>query len=182
MRAVLRIIDAATLVMSWVAAIAVIVMMVQVTADVVMKNLFNAPVPATLTLVSNYYMPLITFLPLAFVERIDKHVSVEVLTAAFPGGVQKHLYGWIFLVCMIVTGFIAYAVWDEALSKYAAGTFEIERGQKIITWPVRFSAPLGYGFLSLLFALKFIAYLFGANAQDGGQRLRAFSEEIGEAQ
>lgn len=182
MRAVLRIIDAATLVMSWIAALAVVVMMVQVTADVVMKNLFNAPVPATLTLVANYYMPIITFLPLAFVERIEKHVSVEVLTATFPGRTQKHLYGWIFLVCMIVCGFLTYAVWIEAVSKYNAGTFEIERGQKIITWPVRFSAPLGYGFLTVLFALKFVAYLFGAHTRDGGQSLRVFSEEIGETQ
>lgn len=178
MRATLKVVDTVTLLMCWVAAVAVVLMMIQVTLDVILSNFFDFAVTGTLTLVANYYMPLITFLPLAFVERIDKHISVEVLTGTFSARSQKHLYGWIYLVCTVVCGLITYGVWIEAVAKYHIGSFEMERSIKIIVWPVRFSAPLGYGFLTLLFTLKFIGYLTG-NALDGAaQRLSAFSEDL----
>jgi TRAP-type C4-dicarboxylate transport system permease small subunit len=163
MRYLLTVVDKATLLLGLLAGAAVVLMMVHVTANVVMVLLFQAPIPGTLALVANYYMPLITFLPLAFVERIENHVSVEVLTQFFPMGAQKHLFGWVFALCCAVCALLAYATWIEALDKYASGTFRIEGGMKVLTWPVRFAAPLSYGLLALLFALKFVLYLAGSD-------------------
>lgn len=161
MHLIVKFIDRMALFLGFLAGIAVVLMMLQITSDVVLRSLFNAPIPATLTLVSSYYMPLITFLPLAFVERLDQHISADVITQFIPVGGQKHLFGWIFLLCFAVCAFLTYATWVEAVDKYEIGAFALERGRRIITWPVRFAAPISYGFLAFIFLVKFIAYLIG---------------------
>ena len=158
MKLVLNLIDRVILVLGFMAACAVVLMMVHVTLDVVLDAFFNRPLPATLIIVSNYYMPLVTFLPLAFVERLENHVAADVLTQFLPRRGKKHIYGWIFLLCFVVCAMLTYATWLEAVDKFHIGAFNIERGMKVPTWPVRFAAPLGYGLLALLFAFKFIAY------------------------
>lgn len=163
MKLTLTIIDKITLYLGYVAAVAVVLMMVHVTLDVVMENLFNRPLPATLIIVSNYYMPLVTFLPLAFVERLDNHVRVDVVTQFLPLGTQKHLFGWIFLLCFAICALLTYATWLEAVNKYQVGSFSLERGVGVPTWPARFAAPVAYGLLAVLFLFKFIAYIIGSD-------------------
>lgn len=164
MQLILKIIDKLTLALGFLAGVAVVVMMAQVTLDVVLELLFNAPLPATLTLVSAYYMPLVTFLPLAWVERLDNHIAADVLTQYLPRRGQKHLYGWIFLLCFAVSALLTHATWIEAVDKYEIGSFNIEKGMKIPTWPVRFAAPVSYGLAAALFLFKFIAYVAGRSA------------------
>ncbi len=159
----LRIIDTITVYIGYIAAAAVVLMMVHVTLDVVLDVLFNRPIPATLVIVSNYYMPLVAFLPLAFVERLDNHVKVDVATQFLPLVAQRHLYGWTFLVCLGICVLLTYATWLEAVSKFRVGSFSLERGVAVPTWPVRFAAPLAYGLLSVLYLFKFIAYILGSD-------------------
>lgn len=160
-RLMVKLIDNMALFLAFVAGIAVLLMMLQITSDVVLRSVFNWPIPATLTLVSNYYMPLITFLPLAMVERLEQHISADVLTNFLPAWGQKHLFGWIFLLCFVVCALLTCATWVEAVDKFEIGAFAIERGTRIITWPVRFAAPISYGFLAFIFLVKFIVYLVG---------------------
>ena len=159
MRPVLKVVDAITMVLSVLAACAVVIMMVQVTLDVVLELLFNKPLPATLTLVAKYYMPMVTFLPLVYVERLNQHVAADVVTQFLPLGGQKHLAGWIFLLGAAVCGMLTYATWFEAVDKFQTGSFAMERNMKIPIWPVRFAAPASYGLLTVLLVLKFIAYI-----------------------
>lgn len=163
MKSTLRIIDKITLIMGYVAAAAVVMMMFHVTLDVVLETLFDRPLPATLVIVSNYYMPLVTFMPLAFVERLDNHVKVDVATQYLPHVAQKHLFGWTFVICFAICALLTYATWLEAVSKFQSGSFSIERGVAVPTWPVRFAAPIAYGLLSALFLFKFIAYVIGSD-------------------
>lgn len=163
MKFILNIVDRITLIMGYAAAIAVILMMLHVTLDVVLDAVFNKPLPATLIIVSNYYMPLVTFLPLAFVERLDNHVKVDVATQFLPFTSQKHLFGWTFVLCFAICGLLAYATWLEAVSKFQIGSFSLERGVAVPTWPVRFAAPISYGLLTILFFFKFVAYTAGSD-------------------
>ncbi|MCL7466144.1 TRAP transporter small permease [Phaeovulum sp. NW3] len=165
----LKIFDGITSVLSILAAMAVVVMMVQVTLDVVMELVFNKPLPATLTLVAKYYMPMVTFLPLVYVERLNQHVAADVVTQFLPRSGQKHLAGWIFLFSAVVCAFLSYATWVEAVDKFHIGSFSMERGMKVPTWPTRFVAPASYGLLSLLFVLKFIAYILRSPVFDDDQ-------------
>ena len=46
-------------------------MMLHITADVVGKFVFNRPLPGTIPIVSQYYMVIAAFLPLAMVEKLS---------------------------------------------------------------------------------------------------------------
>jgi TRAP-type C4-dicarboxylate transport system permease small subunit len=74
-----------------VGAIGVLLMMLHVGADIASRNIFGRPIPATNEIVSRYYMVLIAFLPLAWVEqRRRSMVSVEVLDSVLgPTGAAR---------------------------------------------------------------------------------------------
>ena len=57
-----------------------------------MRSFFNYPLPGTITIVSYYYMAIAAFMPLAFAEQKQAHISVEVITERMPKWLQKHLY------------------------------------------------------------------------------------------
>lgn len=155
-----RVIDAVT----WIGVLAIILMMVHITADVIGKFLFNAPVPATISLVSNYYMVVVAFIPLALVEKRNAHISVEVLTEFMPLRTQYHLFSWTYLVSAAVFGILAYRTGQEAMKTYEAGTFMVEQGVKIITWPSYFLLPLGTGLMTAAVIYRWVIYISGAKS------------------
>lgn len=151
-----RISDAAGL----IAGIGVVMLMIHVNAEVV-SRLLNYPLVGTIIFVCNYYMAFLVCLPLAFVERINGHITVEILTQTFPDSVQRHLYSLTYLLSAAVAFIVAWASWIEAVSKYKLGTFVMENDVPIPIWHGYFGVPLGYGLLSLVLLVKFLLYVSG---------------------
>ena len=156
-----RIIDVVTNATAIIAGLCIVLMMAHITLDVVMRALLNQPLTGTFTFVANYYMVFLVCLPLAFVERFDGHISVEVVTNRFPARLRHHLYGWTFLATALVFAVTAYATWLEASSKFAIRTFMIENNMAIPIWFGYFALPVGYALLAIFLVLKFIGYLLG---------------------
>ena len=152
---------------AWLSGIAVAVMMVHVCADVFAKFVLLAPVPGTITIVTEYYMPLLTFLPLAFVQQRRGHISVEVLTTRFSKRVQHHLYFWTLLFAVVVFALLAYVTFGEAVKKMELGKFQMEQDVKVLTWPGQYFPAIGYGLIALFMLLQFIGYLMGKASMDG---------------
>jgi TRAP-type C4-dicarboxylate transport system permease small subunit len=140
---------------------AVIAMMLHVCADVIGKYLFNAPVPGTITIVTDYYMPIVTFLPLAYVHRLGSHISVEVVTNLFSTRVQYHIHYFGMAISLMVFALLTFTTFEEALKKYTINTFMMEQGIKIATWPGQFFLPVGYGLIALLILHELITYVLG---------------------
>lgn len=159
-RLLARIIDLTTV----VGLAAVALMMLHITVDVIGKFIFNAPVPATIALVSNYYMVVVAFLALALAERRNGHITVEVLTEFFPRPVQKHLFSWTYLLSAAVFGVFAYRSWLEARTAHESGTFIMEQSTKLITWPSYYLLPIGAGLMTLVLVYRFLVYLTGAKS------------------
>ena len=153
--------DAVTDLTAILAGICIVAMMAHIAVDVVIRAVMNRPLTGTITFVANYYMVFLVCLPLAFVERLDAHISVEVLTERMPPRLRRHLYGWTYPVTALVFGVTAYATWLEAVSKFAIRTFIIEKDMAISTWFGYFALPVGYALLSLYLLLKFLLYLTG---------------------
>lgn len=156
-----RTIDYATNITAIIAGLCIVMMMGHITLDVVLRAVFNEPMTGTFTFVANYYMVFLVCLPLAFVERFEGHISVEVLTNRFPDRFKHHLYGWTYPVTATVFSVTAYATWIEASSKFAIRTFMIEKDMAIPIWFGYFALPVGYALLSVFLVLKFVGYLAG---------------------
>ena len=142
-----------------VGAAAIFLMMLHITADVIGKFIFNRPLPGTTPIVSQYYMVVAAFLPLAIVERLTGHISVEVLFTAFPRRLRA-----VLTLCATALGSVVFAAmtwtsWNEALKKYAMGSFSYEQGVKILIWPTHFIVPAGTALITLVLLWRLAAFL-----------------------
>lgn len=158
---IIRLLAQADKLVVWFAGLAIAAMMIQVCIDVIGKFVFNAAVPATIATVSNYYMPLITFLPLAYLQRQDKQISVELFTQFMPNIVQRLLYVLALVLSLFVAVLLIYTTWSEAVTKHAQRIFTLEHEIAVPIWPSYYFLPLGYG----LFGLMVVAQLVAAVSQ-----------------
>lgn len=141
--------------------LAIALMMLHVTGDVIMRYVFNSPLPGTLTVVTYYYMILATFLPLAFAERRQAHISVEIATDMMSRRVRHHLKGWIYLPTALIMGLFAWRSLDAGLSAYDLGATQVQGATRIAVWPAYFALPVGAGLMAAMLVLRFLNYLFG---------------------
>lgn len=162
MRAIHRTLNILTLITAVIAGVCVVVMMLHVTVDVLARLVGGRSLTGTIAFVVNYYMVIVVCLPLAFVERFDKHIAVDVLTDRLPGALRRHLRGWMNLLAAAVYGVLTYATWLEAESKYQRGSYAIENDLVLPIWYGYFTLPIGAAFLTMYLVLKFLAYLSGS--------------------
>jgi TRAP-type C4-dicarboxylate transport system permease small subunit len=164
MTAIGRILAIGVKISTYVGLLAVALMMVHITIDVVGKFLLNEPVPATIAMVSNYYMVVVAFLAIGFAETRNSHITVEVLTELFPMRAQLHLYSWSYLISALVYGLLAVRTWEEAERARATGTFIMEQSTKLLTWPSYYLLPVGCALMALVVVYRFLIYLTGAKS------------------
>lgn len=143
---------------------AIVLMMLHITADVILRYLFSAPLSGTITYVSNYYMIIATFVPLAYAEKLNAHITVEVVTERLPQRVQYHLAHWLLPISATVLILMTVKTWIEAMIKFEMKASIVEGGTTIITWPGYFMLPLGLGMVALVMIYKFAVYLTGARS------------------
>jgi len=135
-----------------VGAVAVILMMLQIVADVLLKNLISWPIPLTSVFVANYYMVIVAYMPLALTERLSRHISVELLFRHLSARWQRWLGALVCLFAGTVAAAIAWELWFEAMKKARVGSFIVEQSLAMPIWPTYFVLPIGFGlFAALLF-------------------------------
>ncbi|WP_298496840.1 TRAP transporter small permease subunit [uncultured Maritimibacter sp.] len=125
------------------AALCTGLILVQVSADVLLRVVFNAPIPASNEVVAYYYMVGLTFLPLMAVELYDGHVTTDVFFQRFPLAVQKAciLIGAALTLLLYLT--LAWFSLDAALAATATG--EVVMGAwSLPIWIVRWVLPIAF--------------------------------------
>lgn len=143
-------------------AIAILLMMLQVSLDVLLKNLFVWPVPFTATLVTKWYMVAIAFLPLAMTEILDRNISVEVMFQRFNQRWQRIVGGAVCLFSAGMACIMVMPLWKEALLRMEAGSFVVENGQSISVWQTHFFLPVGIGLFALVLFYRVVVLWAGA--------------------
>lgn len=143
-----------------IGALGIALMMIHITLDVVLRYLFDWPLPGTIAIVSYYYMVIAAFVPLAFAEQKGAHISVEVATERMPAWIQNHLAGWANLLSAAIFAMLTARSWGEAMSKMEIGASIVQGETSIVLWPTYFILPIGFGLMFLIVTHKFFAYLF----------------------
>lgn len=149
---------------TYVGLFAVALMMLHISIDVAGKFLLNEPIPATIALVSNYYMVVVAFMAMALAETRNGHITVEVLTELFPMRAQLHLYSWSYLISALVYSLLTVRTWEEAVRAQNTGTFIMEQSTKLLTWPSYYLLPIGCGLMTLVVIYRFLIYLTGGKS------------------
>lgn len=147
-----------------IGAASVMIMMIQIIVDVTLRNLFSFPVPGTTALVTNYHMLIVAYLPLALAERMDSHITVEVVSQLLTMRLRQFLTALTWLVSAVVAGLVAYAQLGEAIEAYGYGSFVIEFNTPIPIWPGYFVLPIGFGFYALVLIYRLACSVTGVDS------------------
>ncbi|PWV95774.1 TRAP-type C4-dicarboxylate transport system permease small subunit [Hoeflea marina] len=140
-----------------IAAILVMAMMLHVVLDVVLKYAISNGFPATVEIVSNYYLVGLAFLPLALAEKQNAHISVEVVTSILPLPVQRGLLVLAWILSIITYSVLAHQTFLDALEKQRIGAFIFSQGVRLFTWPCYFMLPIGFGLMVLALVYRLLA-------------------------
>lgn len=99
------------------AGVCIVIMMLHVAADVLGRNLTNAPIPGTLDYITYWWVPLSVFLALGLVHRTGQHVEATLFTGTMTGLARSASFWFTFVVTFVVALMAAnYAVLDAVES------------------------------------------------------------------
>lgn len=144
-----------------VGSLGVLALLIHVVADVVMRNLFDQPIPATNEIVSRYYMVLIAFLPLAWVERQRAMISVEVIDGLMSRGMRRFSDILVTLLATVIYGAIAWVTWADAVKNWRIGSFVDVLGYPVPVWPTYFLPPAGFVLAAAVTLLRTVRAMSG---------------------
>ena len=148
-----RLLGGASTLLAWIGGLGLVLMMLHITADVIARYIFSAPLHGTVEIVSAYYMVAVVFLPLAMIERVNGHIVVELVTQHFPRRLQEILIAVVALLSAAYFVAFTWQTWGDAMKKYAVGE-EALGTVSIVVWPTRFYLPIGCGLLALVLVHK----------------------------
>ena len=134
--------------------------MLVVTADVVMRYLFNSPFAWAYDLIALYLMAGVFYFVLSDAHREKMHVGIDILQARMGPRVRHFADLLTALISLALFSLIAYVGAHSAWESFAND--EILAGD--IPWPVWLSAiivPIGTTLLVLRLLLQFIGHLLG---------------------
>ncbi len=146
------------------AGLALVLMMLHVTADVLGKYLFLAPIPGTSEVVASYYMIATVFLPLAYIEVQRRPIVVELFYDLLPKVLHPPLDILGTLASIAFYGFLAWQSWFIALNAYEIGE-TVEGAWRVVVWPSRFLLPVGLVLASFVLMLRLVDDLLHPGAR-----------------
>jgi TRAP-type C4-dicarboxylate transport system permease small subunit len=131
-------------------AVGVVLMLLHVTAYVISRHLMSAPIPATIEIVSYYYMVLIAFLPISWAERNGDMISVEVFDPLYPPAFKRWLNVFVALVTCAAYMALTYTTWIVAMREFGARSFVISLSVAVPTWPSYFILPVAFALAAIV--------------------------------
>ncbi len=150
----------------------VLVMIFPTTLDVILRYIFNAPLPEMFQL-TEFMMVAVVYLAIAYVQQLKDHIKIEIATQWLPPMVQELLDLFGFLVGLVIftiitwqTGRLAWEAWET--QDYTMGIVQFP------LWPAKSILPIGVGLFCLRLLLDILIGLF--------QWVHSFGEHKGRLQ
>lgn len=154
MAATRRVLDLIVNALLLIGGVCIVLMMFVVVGDAFMRGVFNSTFPGAEEFSSNYFMIAVTFLPLAYVQKIKGHVIIELFTSSLPPRGIAGLDAFVGFACGIGALIFCWAASGKAAAMTRAGEYAV--GTILVTvWPTRWMLAVG------VFALA-VALLFHA--------------------
>lgn len=143
-------------------AVAVVLMLVTIVADVVARQMAGVAVPFTVEVVSRYYMVGVGFLALAWVDRRGEMIRVELL-GPIVGGRLNELF--VALLCTAAYAVLAYTTWRVALREWSIGSFVVALDTRLPVWPSYFIPPAAFALAAVLGLLRAVLVALGRDQE-----------------
>jgi TRAP-type C4-dicarboxylate transport system permease small subunit len=154
MKRVERIMRVSSTLLAAAGMVAMLLMMLHVSLDVVSKYAFNQPIVGTLETVSSYYMVAVLFLPLAEVTRRGEHLRVEVFTQRLPRRPLAACTALGFALCAVYVGLMAWQSGAKAVRMTAIREAWETALWDMEVWPARWFLPVGGAAMCVVFVAR----------------------------
>jgi TRAP-type transport system small permease protein len=170
MRQVERIVDSISTVLAIIGAMALLAVMVAISADVIRRDLTGRSIVGVLEL-TEVLMVTFIFLGMAEAHRRDLHVRVGVVTAVLPARAARYveLFGMamsVAFVAWMIHATTIRAIASVEASEYRFGTIAVP------IWPARIAIPVGLAALLLQFVIHMYRLASSPTELDSDPRLR----------
>jgi TRAP-type C4-dicarboxylate transport system permease small subunit len=152
--------SAVTKATSIIAGLFTLVMMTHVCVDVFSKYFFNAPVRGTLEVVSHYYMVIVVFLPIAYIDWVREAISVDLFFPMFPKWLKLGAVGATLLGMTFVYGGFCLLSFQDAL-KFMARNEVAMGSDRIVVWPARYLLAFGLGLAATITFTQLVLFVTG---------------------
>lgn len=162
---VLRAIDWLGAFSAYGAAVAVILLALNVFVDVIGRKFFNTPFVGTLEMTAYWWMPMLTLLAFAFTEQRQEHIKVTILLDALPPRMRRIVEGSFGL---IATGLLVALTYYTLLGALRSAAIQQTTASTppVAIWPFKFVAVTGLVVLTLQAAATSYRYFAGHLPRD----------------
>jgi TRAP-type C4-dicarboxylate transport system permease small subunit len=124
-----------------------IAMACMITYDVIVRFLFNAPLPASVE-ISTLMEPYVVFLPFAYTLARHAHVRVNIVTMRLPERVRLGLDILVYVLDLLFFALLCYFSWLEFYKSFLAGEIMLA-AIRLPWWSGKFAMPLGLFFICI---------------------------------
>jgi TRAP-type C4-dicarboxylate transport system permease small subunit len=132
-----------------ISSVIIFVMMFMITADVIMRYVFNSPIQGTFEL-SEFCLVWIVFLSIAYIQSHKGHIKIDIATSWMPmkGQMILDIFSYFlgiafFAIVFWQSGKMAWNAW--VIKDHTMGLVEFP------LWPAKFLVPYGAGLICLQF-------------------------------
>ncbi len=134
--------------LNWIAASAIVAVMIIVSINVIGRGMFGIPLKGTVDIVS-LLGALVISCAIAYTQVLKGHIRITLLIDMLPHTLRTILAGLIDIIGMILFGIIS---WQTAL--FAIGTHEIGELSEVLKIPITpFAAVVSIGCMGLTLVL-----------------------------
>lgn len=158
--ALIRAVDMLAFGLALLAAIALILLALNVFVDVLGRAFLKTPLPGTLEMTAQWWMPVLTLLAFAYTERRQEHIKVTILLDALPLRMRQVIEGCFGLVATALLIGLAWYSFKEAMDSYGYGETTSSL-PPVAIWPFKFVAVLGVAALAMQSAATTWRYFAG---------------------
>lgn len=141
-------------------AVWVVLIMFLITADVVGRALFNAPLAGVPEIVKISVVGLVWCM-MAHTLKIDAHLRSTILLDRMPPGARRAVEILACVLGALMFGLIVYSGWDQMIEAWRIGEFEGEDPVRVPTYPVRSLVVLGAALTALQFVVMLVEHVRG---------------------
>ena len=113
-----------------------------VLADIIGRGAFDAPIYGTVEMVSASVV-IIVFLQAGYAIRSRSMLRADFLVTHLPGGVQRVLLAFGYLLGAVFFLMIITGGWEESIRSFVDGEFEGEGALRVPSWPARWTVLVG---------------------------------------
>ena len=143
---------------AFLSGIAMLMMMLAGTLDIIGTNVFAKPVPAAFEFMAAM-MVVVVFFAVSLAQARRAHIRVEVIFQRFPKPMQFFVDTLQYLLNTAFYGLIAYFGWAAGLLSFEQGEFA-SGIMNFPIWPARFALCVGASLMTLVCIYDLLAHLF----------------------